>query len=276
MQGTIREIVHDLAKHNKHEDKSILDIFMEKNTYLNSDEMKKHVDLDKHEFRQLKNHVESFCCLDPANLINCQDIYKALSQDLPYCYKLKGGKNATPHSKEIPHGGNTNPTDLVRPPLEESVHQSTHFHYHDNDNDNRRYYNDNDNNYNYNHQIAGPNQTPKISQQTQTNDDNNDDDSTVQLTGVGVNINRPQNSYLMLENPLTDGNEMKSATPVNPNKNTKTKPFKQTKIVTTESGAKFPLTPKPYTPVPGTWGLPDTWNFSRGWQIIKSLMKFSL
>ncbi len=103
LQGTIREIVDDLAKHNKHEDKSILDIFMEKNTYLNSDEMKKHVDLDKHEFRQLKNHVESFSSLDPANLINCQDIYKALSQDLPCCYQLKGGKNATPHSKEIPH-----------------------------------------------------------------------------------------------------------------------------------------------------------------------------
>lgn len=103
LQGTIREIVDDLAKHNQHEDKSILDIFMEKNTYLNSDEMKKHVDLNKHEFRLLKNHVDQVYAMGAADLINCQDIYKALSQDLPYCYKLKGGKNATPHSKEIPH-----------------------------------------------------------------------------------------------------------------------------------------------------------------------------
>lgn len=211
LQGTIREIVADLAKHNQHEDKSILDIFMEKNTYLNSDEMKKHVDLNKHEFRLLKNHVDQVYAMGAADLINCQDIYKALSCDLHYCYKLKGGKNATPHSKEIPHGGNTNPTDLVRPPLEESGHQSTHVHHHNNY-------------YNYNHQIEGPNQTPKISQQTQTNDDNNDDDSTVQLTGVGMNISRPQSSDLT-----------ESVTPINANKHTKT--FKQTKTKTTEGGS---------------------------------------
>jgi len=256
LQGTIREIVADLAKHNQHEDKSILDIFMEKNTYLNSDEMKKHVDLNKHEFRLLKNHVDQVYAMGAADLINCQDIYKALSCDLPYCYKLKGGKNATPHSKEIPHGGNTNPTDLVRPPLEESGHQSTHVHHNNNNNNNNNY-----NNYYYNHKIEGPNQTPKISQQTQTNDDNddnNDDDSTVQLSGVGVNINRPQSSDLT-----------ESVTPVNANKHTKTK--------TTEGGATWLKTPETHTTVPGTWGLPGAWNFSRDWERkIKSFIKFSL
>jgi len=261
LQGTIREIVYDLANHNKQEDKSILNIFMEKNTYLNSDEIKKHVVLDKHEFRQLKNHVVSFSSLDTADLINCQDIYKALSQDLAYYYKLKDGKNTTPDSKGIPHDGNTNPTELVRPPVEERGHQSTHVHYHYHDNNYYNYYNDKQ------HQIAELNQTPKISQQTQTNDDNNDDDSTVQSSGVGMHVSRPQISDLMVVQTLTDENKMESGTPINANKHTKTNTFEETRTVTTQGGAKRLLAPTTHTQLPDTWtSHENTWDFSRNWK----------
>ncbi len=70
---------------------------------MNSDQIKKHVDLNEHEFRLLKNHVDQVCTLGVSDLIYYQDIYNALSQDLPFCYQLQSGKNATPNSKGTPH-----------------------------------------------------------------------------------------------------------------------------------------------------------------------------